>query len=356
MPARGPSASRVVIGESFLGKAGQYFWTGASRSSWPRSHNCIAPVAVSGFEIDARRNRVCSLAGTLFSTSAKPKPEAHSYWPFSTTATETPGTCVELMNFATAASIWVRLSAESCGCCAAQIPAAEISRLRTPRRKISDDSRHCKRAFRRDETSRLEILIMVFALVEKVTVYCRPNPERLRPRSRKGFCRSAGIAAPPKIADLRLVSLLGHSGLVAYSLPVPIAADPDPGVAIGAAEIFAELVAFDLGPGSNDRRLAVDSHHHVGYVHRFVTQLPALACADSVLFGGYLAEGRSRDVVLGERALGEFGVTLQAGFLRLALEVDDLADRVLLAGRKRRPGMHRDMLGRERGQGHRRQD
>src|ERR1035437_643238 len=113
MPARCPITWRVVIGDCFCGKAGQYFCTGASRSSCPRSPSCIAAVAVSDLEMDARRKSVCSLAGALFSTSAKPKPLAHSYSPFSTTPIETPGTWVEAMNLETAASIWVRFSGES---------------------------------------------------------------------------------------------------------------------------------------------------------------------------------------------------------------------------------------------------
>ena len=102
--------SRVVIVADFWGNAGQYFWTGASRSSWPRSTSSIAAVALRGLEIEAKRNRVCSVTGVLFSRSAKPKPLAHSIFPSSTTETESPGTWVVAMNFATAASICVRFS------------------------------------------------------------------------------------------------------------------------------------------------------------------------------------------------------------------------------------------------------
>ena len=63
--------------------------------------------------MDARRNSVCSLAGDIVLASAKPKPPPHSYSPFSTTATESPGTWVEAMNLETAASIFVRFSCES---------------------------------------------------------------------------------------------------------------------------------------------------------------------------------------------------------------------------------------------------
>src|ERR1039457_600416 len=116
MPARWPMASRVVIGDGFCGKAGQYFWTEASRSSCPRSQSCMAAGAVSDLEMEARRKSVYSVAGALFSTSAKPKALAHSYSPFSTTATESPGTWVAAMNLVTAASIWVRFAGESSGC------------------------------------------------------------------------------------------------------------------------------------------------------------------------------------------------------------------------------------------------
>src|SRR3954465_13182499 len=56
---------RVVMGADFSGKAGQYFCTGASRSSLPRSTNSIAAVAVKDLEMEARRNRVCSLTGNI---------------------------------------------------------------------------------------------------------------------------------------------------------------------------------------------------------------------------------------------------------------------------------------------------
>jgi len=81
---------RVEIGVSFWGKAGQYFCTGASRSSFPLSYNCIAATAVSGFEIEASLYSVLDVAGTKFSRSAMPKPEDQTNCPFSTTATETP--------------------------------------------------------------------------------------------------------------------------------------------------------------------------------------------------------------------------------------------------------------------------
>src|SRR5580704_697741 len=135
MPARCPITCRVVIDARVWGKDGQYFWTGASRSSCPRSHSCMAAVAVSDLEIEARRKSVCSLAGELFSASARPKPEAHSYSPFSTTAMESPGTWVEAMNLPTAPSIWVRFWGESWACCAGEEDAQRTKGRRRGRKK-----------------------------------------------------------------------------------------------------------------------------------------------------------------------------------------------------------------------------
>src|ERR1043166_5738244 len=97
----------------FCGKAGQYFCTGASRSSLPCCQSCMAPTAVIGLETEARRYRVCEVAGTEFSRSAMPKPPDQTYSPFFTTATETPGTLFAAMNFATAVSIYLRVADES---------------------------------------------------------------------------------------------------------------------------------------------------------------------------------------------------------------------------------------------------
>src|SRR5581483_6544666 len=135
MPPRCPINSRVVIGLDFSGKAGQYFWIGASSSSLPRSQSSIAPTAVRGFEIEASRYNVCSLAGTLFSRSAEPKPLAHSYSPFSTTATETPGTWVDAIKPETAASIWRCLSADSCRCWPCATAAHNKAEITSKRRR-----------------------------------------------------------------------------------------------------------------------------------------------------------------------------------------------------------------------------
>lgn len=59
--------------------------------------------------MDAKRKSGGSLTGALLSRSAKLKPFPHSYSLLSTTATETPGTWVEAMNFETARSMRVRL-------------------------------------------------------------------------------------------------------------------------------------------------------------------------------------------------------------------------------------------------------
>src|SRR5271168_3941962 len=97
MPPRWFSSSRVVMGHSFFGKAAQYFCTGASRSSLPRSESCRMAVAVMGLETEARRKSVAEVAGAKFSRSAMPKPADQAGWPLRTTATETPGTLVAAM-------------------------------------------------------------------------------------------------------------------------------------------------------------------------------------------------------------------------------------------------------------------
>jgi hypothetical protein len=108
--ARAPGEWRsAMVFEEMKGN----FCTGASRSNSPRSQSCRADVAVRDLVIEASRKRLCSLTATLFSRSAKPKPSAHSYSPFSTTATDRPGTWVEAMNLQTAASIFASLPAES---------------------------------------------------------------------------------------------------------------------------------------------------------------------------------------------------------------------------------------------------
>ena len=101
------------MGHGFWGNAGQYFWTGASRSSWPRSASTRAAVAVMGFEIEPRRYTVSAVAGTEFSRSAMPKPPDHTSFPSWTTATETPGAWPSARNFEMALSILACVSGEN---------------------------------------------------------------------------------------------------------------------------------------------------------------------------------------------------------------------------------------------------
>ena len=85
--------------------------------------------------------------------------------------------------------------------------------------------------------------------------------------------------------DLQRETLLGDCGLVAYGLPVAGAADPYTGVAIGAAEVFAELMAFDVGAGGDDGGISVDADDHVGHVYGLIAKLAALPGGDGVLLG-----------------------------------------------------------------------
>src|SRR5437868_1618186 len=101
------------MGNGFCGNAGQYFCTGESKSSLPRSQSAMAAVAVIGFEIEPRRYSVCDVAGTEFSRSAMPKPADHTNSPFCTTAAEMPGTLLEAMNAEMALSIFACFSLES---------------------------------------------------------------------------------------------------------------------------------------------------------------------------------------------------------------------------------------------------
>ena len=115
-----------MIGHGFLGNAGQYFWIGASKSSWPRSESTNAAVAVMGFDTEPRRYSVSAVAGTEFSRSAIPKPRDHTNSPFWTMATETPGTLLVAMNCEMAVSILACLSGEKVVVCPpAQLAAAK---------------------------------------------------------------------------------------------------------------------------------------------------------------------------------------------------------------------------------------
>src|SRR5450755_2258045 len=142
-------------------------------------------------------------------------------------------------------------------------------------------------------------------------------------------------------------TLLRDRRLVAHRLPVPAAAHPHAGVAIRAAEVFAKLVTFHIGAGGYDGGVAVEPHHHVAYINRVIADLAALAGGNCVLLGGDLAERRNSHVVFGERALGEVVVALQAGLAGLAFHVNDFANRGLVGGVERGPGMNRHVLGGE---------
>src|SRR5271155_6284703 len=101
---------------------------------------------------------------------------------------------------------------------------------------------------------------------------------------------------------------LGDGGLVADCLSVSVAADPDSSVAIGSAEVFAQLVAFDVGARGDDGSIAIHSHNHIRDIHGFVTELAAAAGGNGLLLGGDLAERGDGDVVFGEGAHREVGV------------------------------------------------
>ena len=104
-------------------------------------------------------------------------------------------------------------------------------------------------------------------------------------------------------------------------------------------------MAFHIGPGSHDGGVAVDAHHHIRDIDGVVAELGALAGGDGLLLGRDLAERGDGNVVFGEGARGEVGVAAQAGLASLPLHVEDLADRGLLVGLKRRRArVNGDML------------
>ena len=142
----------------------------------------------------------------------------------------------------------------------------------------------------------------------------------------------------------RRAGSLRNGCLITHGLPVSVAADPDAGVAIGAAEVFAQLMAFDIGAGGDDGSIAIHPHNHIRDIQGFVTELATAAGANGFLLGGYLAERGYGDVVFGEGTHGEIGVAAQTGFLGLALHIDDLADDLLLAGVEARSGVKGDVL------------
>src|SRR6266480_6083090 len=112
MPPRWASSSRAVIGHSFCGNAGQYFWTGASRFSLPRSQSCKMAVAVIGLEMDPSRNNVDGVTGAKSSRSAMPNPADQTGSPSRTAETAIPGTLFADMKLETAFSMASRLPGE----------------------------------------------------------------------------------------------------------------------------------------------------------------------------------------------------------------------------------------------------
>lgn len=120
VPDASQMAEQLARGDGpfFLGKAGQYFCTSASRSSLPRSDSWRIAVAVMGLEIEPNRKSVKGVAGTKFSRSAIPKPEDQTSSPSWTTATEIPGTLFTAMKLEAAFSICARLLAERLLFCA----------------------------------------------------------------------------------------------------------------------------------------------------------------------------------------------------------------------------------------------
>src|ERR1700716_4531116 len=93
-------------------------------------------------------------------------------------------------------------------------------------------------------------------------------------------------------------ALLGYSGLVAYRLPAPAAADPDAGIAIRSAEIFSELMALHVGAGGDDRHIAIDADDHVGNIHSLISKLAASARTNCFLLSSDLAQGGYGDIII----------------------------------------------------------
>src|SRR5439155_16805285 len=93
------------MGHSFCGNSGQYFCTGASRSSLPRSQSCKTAVAEMGLEMEPKRKSVEEVAGEEFSRSAMPKPCDQRGSPSRTTAAESPGMLFADIKLATAFSM-----------------------------------------------------------------------------------------------------------------------------------------------------------------------------------------------------------------------------------------------------------
>src|SRR5215471_15403500 len=68
-----------------------------------------------------------------------------------------------------------------------------------------------------------------------------------------------GLIAPESVSKSR-GRLLCDRGLVADCQPMSGTANPDSCVAVGAAEVFTELMTFHFGAGGYDCGISVDSH------------------------------------------------------------------------------------------------
>jgi|ERR1700678_459444 len=147
-------------------------------------------------------------------------------------------------------------------------------------------------------------------------------------------------------------TLLRNCSLIAYGLPLSVAANPNAGVAIGAAEIFAKLMTLDVGTRGDYGGIAVNPHHHIRNIHGFVAKLTAAAHGDGFFLGRHLAERSDGYVVLGKGVEGEIGIAAQAGFFGLPFHVDNLANDFLLDGFRIGPGMNGDVLRTKCRQGH----
>jgi len=152
---------------------------------------------------------------------------------------------------------------------------------------------------------------------------------------------------------MRLIPTLLRDGrLIAHNLPLTVAANPDPGVTVGSAEILAKLVAFHVGASRDHGGIAIHPHHHVRNIHGFIAELSAPASGDCLLFRGDLSEWGYRYIVVGKAVQRKVRITTEAGLLRLAFHIDDLANDLLLCGTEAGSGMNRNVLSGKCRQGH----
>ncbi len=80
-------------------------------------------------------------------------------------------------------------------------------------------------------------------------------------------------------------SLLRNRGLVSYGAPGSVLFDPDSCVAIGAAEVLAEVAAFYFCFRGYNSSFSVDSHYDFAYINKFIMQLGAAAYVYHVALG-----------------------------------------------------------------------